>query len=195
MAPALLAPRDLPATANGPDNGAVVPMQFLGGRQGFYSSMQRAMWIAAFTMLLLWMLMLLLLYVVGGRKSKRPATTMATARNVEGRPLTETTTVDVHEEEKTWPARFKRAVRAARLNFLLLLSAAVITALGFGPSGATLALQWIAFAIGVLWVLVELFSNSHWLRLLWAICTFPLIIAIWGLAFRKFGGNQDNGRV
>ncbi|KAJ3374121.1 hypothetical protein GGF31_008337 [Allomyces arbusculus] len=194
MAPALPPPHDLSAAADAiaaDDNGAISAQQFFGGRQGFNSSMQRAMWIAAFTMLIVWMTMLLLLYLVAGPKTKRPAASMASARNVEGRPITEVTTVDVYEEANTWESRFKRAVRAARLNFILLLSAAVITALAYGPSGGTVALQWIAFAIGALWVLVELFSNSHWLRLLWAVSIFPLIVIIWGLAFRKFG-DQDN---
>ncbi|KNE63938.1 hypothetical protein AMAG_09001 [Allomyces macrogynus ATCC 38327] len=190
MAPALPPPHDLSAAADAiaADDDALSVQQFFGGRQGYGSGMQRAMWIAAFTMLIVWMTMLLLLYLVAGPKTKKPAASMASARNVEGRPITEVTTVDVYEEANTWEARFKRAVRAARLNFILLLAACVITALGYGPSGGTVALQWIAFAIGALWVLVELFSNSHWLRLLWAVCIFPLIVIIWGLAFRRFDG-------
>jgi hypothetical protein len=86
-------------------------------------------WIASYTMILIWMLMLMLLYLVDGQR-KRPAQSMTSARPVEGRPVTEVTTIDVYDKPNSWADKFRRAVRAARLSFILLLSATLITALG-----------------------------------------------------------------
>ncbi|ORZ36998.1 hypothetical protein BCR44DRAFT_28961 [Catenaria anguillulae PL171] len=156
---------------------------FLGGTQ-FENGKQKSLWIATYTSMLLWMLMLLILYMVAGSRKRQPAT-MTSARPVEGRPMTEVTTVEVYEKQNTMADRFRRAVRAARLNFILIFSATVITALGYGPTGGTVAMTWVAFAVGCLWVLAELFTDSHWLRLICSLIIFPLVAIIYGLAFRS----------
>ncbi|KAI9151070.1 hypothetical protein H9P43_009685 [Blastocladiella emersonii ATCC 22665] len=155
---------------------------FLGGTD-YESGKQRSMWVAAFTALVVWMAMLLMLYLVAGSRKRQPATSMA--RPVEGRPLTEVTTVDTYEKASPWGDKFRRAVRAARLTFLMVFSTTVITALGFGPTGGTVAILWVAFAIGALWSLAELFTDSHWMRLVMSLMLFPLVIITWALAFRS----------
>jgi len=187
----------MPPVPQSPDLGATVgAAQFLGGTN-FESGRQRAMWISAFTAMVLWMFLLLLNYIFdktqGHGRRRRKGETYTSARPVAGAPVTEVTSAEVYETGKggahadygQWNDRWHRAARAARTNFILIFSACTITALGYGPSGSTIALVWIAFGIGALWGVLELLVDNHWVRVLLSLGHFTLIIIIYSLAFRS----------
>ncbi|KNE61499.1 hypothetical protein AMAG_18641 [Allomyces macrogynus ATCC 38327] len=146
---------------------------FHGGTD-YESTKQRSMWIAAYTSLLVWQVLLLALYLFAGTRSRSDEIAAITAAGGQ-----------VNPKESVWADKCRRAVRAARTNFILVLSAVVVTALGFGPTAATVTLTWVAFALGALWLVAEFVTDSHWLRLVMSVLHFPLIAVVWGLAFRS----------
>ncbi|KAI9215752.1 hypothetical protein BC828DRAFT_419335 [Blastocladiella britannica] len=163
---------------------------------GYESSQMRAMWIAVYTALVAWMAALLVLYLVAGGPStgspgrvqpEGPAYVSAPIGEIPAGTIAYTGPGDVPSEkdEAPWAGRMRRAVRAARLVFLLLLSSTVITALGYGASGGSVALVWVSFGIGMVWVVTELVADSHWLRLLYSAMLFPLVAVVFGLAYRS----------
>lgn len=153
------------------------------------SGAQRAMWVAPFTMLVIWFTTHLLLYLVDfiypKTKKRKEAHLSGVSRQGDITTLHMEPTVEHRKEGRGFVKRFKRAVKAARFNFILLVTTAIITALGFGPSGGAIALIWIAFGVGAIWVLTEYFFYSPLLREVYLLILFPLYVIIWGLAFRE----------
>ena len=76
-----------------------------------------------------------------------------------------------------------RAGDVARLGFLFLLGGTVLNALSFDPSAGANALTWVAFALFSLWALLTLLMRSRWVPLIMGFITFPIVLAIYSLAF------------
>ncbi|KAJ1500079.1 hypothetical protein HMI56_004044 [Coelomomyces lativittatus] len=149
------------------------------------------MWVAPFAMLVIWLTTHLILYLVDfiypKTKKRKEAHLSGVSRQGDITTLHMEPTLEKRPEGRGLIKRFKRPVKAARFNFILLATTAIITALGYGPSGGVIALQWIMFATGVLWVISEYFLYSPLLRELYILVIFPLIVITWGLAFRSSG--------
>ncbi|KAL7751006.1 hypothetical protein RI367_003586 [Sorochytrium milnesiophthora] len=135
--------------------------------------------------LCVWMALLALLFLVDGTTRRKMTTETTSTRALNAAGATEVTTVDVYERRVTLADRFRRAVRAARLNFLLLFTATLVSVLGHGATSGTVALLWIALAIGVLWVVTDLAVDIPLVRFVYSLGVFTLVLIIWGLSFRS----------
>ncbi|KAL7747535.1 hypothetical protein RI367_007127 [Sorochytrium milnesiophthora] len=170
-----------------------------------------SMWLACYIHMLVWMLMLVAYWLADGVAERRTArhhstfvrssTAMPTpsaaatedgsaTRPLLGRDSTAgmsgvIPTEAYLDKHFTWVARFKRAVRAARLNFLLIFTATVVTVLGYGTTPATVVLVWVGFGLGAIWTVAELFMNSAWMREIMGWMVFVSTGIVWGMAFRS----------
>lgn len=149
-------------------------MPFVSG-QGWYDGYPRSMWVAVYTSFVIWLVWMLLKFFLDGMR---------------GRVREEQSTLNPDEPRgdkytTTMLEKVKRSTKAARHLFFLLFSSTVITVLGYGASAGTSALLWIAFGVGVVWLLAELAIDSSWLREFLGWIIYPLLVIIWGLAFRE----------
>ncbi|KAI9216116.1 hypothetical protein BC828DRAFT_394216 [Blastocladiella britannica] len=159
------------------------PRSFFSNGGNMRSGNAKNMWIAVYTMLLLWMVNLLLLYLVAKKPS--PARWSTVDRDFTAPEGDKNARVS-----RTNYDRYVQGSRTAQLGFLLLLSSVLISVLGHGASGGTEVLQWIVMALFILWTLAEWVVDSHWLRLAMALLTFPLVAINFGLAFRHGTSND-----
>ena len=93
------------------------------------------------------------------------------------------------ESEKGYPGEtpssvaVSRAADVARLGFLFLLGGTAINALSFGAKSAALVLGWIFFGLVMVWMFAALLSASRWIPLILGFISFPILIAMWSVAF------------
>jgi len=151
-------------------------MAFVSG-DAYVGGYPRSMWIACYTSLILWLFLLLLTFLFGGMGSRKTTRDeRGTAAIPDGSDMKGTNTMF---------GRVKRAMKASRHLFLLLFVTTVFTVLGFGATAGTSTLLWIVFGLGLVWVLVELAINNGFVREIMGWLIYPLIVIIWGLAFRN----------
>ncbi|KAJ3045812.1 hypothetical protein HK097_001110 [Rhizophlyctis rosea] len=141
----------------------------LSARQGgtapgvnhFPTGGMKALWIATFTMFIIWLVGLLLAPIAARFLSGREGGEAGMSRN------------------------FNNLARAARDAFLILLVTTLVTQAGYGASPGVVALHWVSFGFLILWLLVNTFApNLWWLEFLAFLPVAVLQVINFALAFR-----------
>ncbi|ORY08147.1 hypothetical protein K493DRAFT_309953 [Basidiobolus meristosporus CBS 931.73] len=102
----------------------------------------------------------------------------------------ETTTATAANSEK--PRRFNgtrsnvtRAQKVARNVFITMLWMIVASTLGFGLTHGSMVLVWIYFAVGLVWVLVDMVVVHRLIDAAFGVVEFTLALAVMGIGFSK----------
>ena len=83
--------------------------------------------------------------------------------------------------------RLSRAADVMRLGFILLLGAATTNALSFDTSTGN-PLGWVFFALVIIWGIISFITPARWVPLVMGLISFPILIAMFSVAFEISSG-------
>ncbi|ORY08164.1 hypothetical protein K493DRAFT_309957 [Basidiobolus meristosporus CBS 931.73] len=126
----------------------------------------RKSFIALFTFWIIWALLLIAEHGVGFISTDE-ASTPATGRFSGTR------------------SNITRAQKVARNVFITMLWMIVASALGYGLTHGSMILTWIYFAIGVIWVAVDMVLVNSIVDAAFGLVQFVLALAVMGIGFSK----------
>ncbi|KAJ3126457.1 hypothetical protein HK098_007509 [Nowakowskiella sp. JEL0407] len=134
----------------------------MAGANQFPDGGTEAVWVAVYTMFIIWLLGLFIVPMTF-RLMNKP--------RVSGGPTP-------HD-------RMSNYCRAARDSFLILLGSTLINQSGYGITPVNVALTWIVLGLCVLWILIGIVFPKWWLELLVLIPIAVLQIINSAFAFRN----------
>ncbi|KAJ3031796.1 hypothetical protein HDV00_008126 [Rhizophlyctis rosea] len=132
----------------------------MAGLNHFPTGGMKALWIATFTMFIIWLLGLLFAPIA--------------AKFLSG-----------GDGKGGMSRSVNNLARSARDAFLILLATTLVTQAGYGASPGVVAMHWVTFGFLILWILLQTFAPGlWWLEMLFFLPVIVLEIINFALAFR-----------